>query len=243
MLTDYLSPMTDIILAHDGTRDKYIGDAIVAFFGAPLPTEAHELQACLASIEQQERLIELKKKWLTDKVSWYGKLLAAGTDLTFRIGLNTGQAKVGNFGSLTSKNYTMIGDSVNLASRLEGANKEYGTLIMASEATVGQHRTKLVVRELDRLIVKGRREAVQVHEVIGRTGQVAAHWSELLELYESALGDYHRREFARARDILLRMREKWPGDGPTRVYIERCEAFLAAPPPDDWDGSFKMTHK
>jgi adenylate cyclase len=243
MLTDYLSPMTEIILANGGTRDKYIGDAIVAFFGAPVASPEHPLSACLSAIDQQRALGELKRKWTQDQVAWYARLRAAGHDLTFRVGLNTGPAKVGNFGSQRSRNYTMIGDSVNLASRLEGANKEYGTLIMASEATVGPFRGRIVTRPLDRLVVKGKVESVLVYEVIGRAGEVAGLWNDLLPLYEQAVALYYQREFHKARDLFRKAAALRADDGPCARYVERCDHYIAAPPGADWDGTFTLAHK
>jgi len=135
MLVDYLTPMSRIVLAHGGVRERFVGDAIVAFFGAPVPQEDHAIRGCLAAIEQRERLAQLKNEWVTDRHGWYLKLLESGLDLEFRIGLTSGQAKVGNFGSSDVKNYTINGDIVNLASRLEALNKIYGTRILIAGRT------------------------------------------------------------------------------------------------------------
>jgi class 3 adenylate cyclase/CHASE2 domain-containing sensor protein len=242
MLADYLSPMTDVILEHGGTRDKYIGDAIAAFFGAPIPSADHALQATLAAVAQQELALELKQRWKKQEVRWYDKLLASGRDLEFRIGLHTGDAKVGNFGSQRSKNYTIIGDAVNLALRLEEAAKEYGARIVASEATVGGLADRVVTRPLDRVVFKGRSEPVTIHEVIGRRGAIAPFWDELLPLYARALDFYYRREFAKARALFDQAVMIHPQDGPSRHHLERCTRLLATPPPPDaWDGRITMT--
>lgn len=243
MLTDYLSPMTDLIHEDRGILDKYIGDAIVAFFGYPVRDSNHPFNACHSAIRQQRLIVELRRRWESEKRPWYLRLRAAGMEMEFRVGLNTGNAKVGNFGSESSRNYTMIGDTVNLAARLEGANKEYGTRIMASEATYLQCRERIVFRDLDRLQVKGKTVPVKVYEVVGIPGELEPFWNDLLPVYGEGLHLYHERSFAAARarfEEALRVR---PGDGPATLYVTRCLAFEAAPPPESWDGSYAMTHK
>ncbi|HID10062.1 MAG TPA: adenylate/guanylate cyclase domain-containing protein, partial [Candidatus Latescibacteria bacterium] len=158
LLDEYLTPMTEVILGHEGIIDKYEGDAIMAEFGAPLPLPDHARKACFAALDMQAKLAELRERW-----SQEGKPL-----LYMRVGVGTGRMVLGNMGSREIFDYTVIGDSVNTASRLEGANKEYGTRILISEATYLAARDHIVVRELDRIRVKGKREPVRAYELLGR---------------------------------------------------------------------------
>ena len=244
MLQAYLTPMTDIILSHSGLRDKYIGDAIVGIFGAPYPSSDHAAQACLASIEQLERLATLKAEWIAAGVGWYRKAREARLDLNFRIGLNTGRAKVGNFGAEHAKNYTMIGDTVNLAARLEGANKAYKSRIMISETTFAAARTVIEARELDLLRVVGKIHPVMVYEVLGRRGAVDPARLALASAFSEALALYRARHFDQARGRFADLSRQHPDDAPTRVYLKRLEdtAYLASLPPD-WDGAFSSKEK
>ena len=244
MLQEYLTPMTERILAHGGLRDKYIGDAIVAIFGAPYPSDDHAAQACLAAIEQVERLAELKRGWERDGAEWYRKVRGRGLDLAFRIGLNTGRAKVGNFGSRDAKNYTMIGDAVNLAARLEGANKPYHTRIMISETTYRAAAAVIEVRELDLLRVVGKLQPVKVYEVLGRKDQVDAARLALARRFAEALAIYRARKFDEARSVFAELQAAHPDDGAVATYVKRLEdrAYLASLPPD-WDGAFVSKEK
>ena len=170
-------------------------------------------------------------------------MCSSDLEMSFRVGLNTGRAKVGNFGSQTTKNYTMIGDIVNLAARLEGANKQYNTLIMASEFIVAACSSAIMFRELDRIKVKGKTEAVGVFEVLGLPDQLDSELEALLEVYRRALDVYYQRDFEQSRRIFESALELRPGDGPSRVYLDRCYAYLENPPPDEWDGVYIMTTK
>ncbi|MBI4858719.1 MAG: CHASE2 domain-containing protein [Candidatus Riflebacteria bacterium] len=244
MLVDYLTPMTEIILEHEGLRDKYIGDAIVACFGAPYPYPDHAVKACLAAVEQQERITGLKAQWAATGVAWYRRVRDRGLDLRFRIGLNTGLAKVGNFGSRDAKNWTMIGDTVNLASRLEGANKGYKTRIMISESTYAGARSAIEARELDLLKVVGKLHPVRVFEVLGRKGQVEPGLVRLAARFAEALQLYRARRFDEARTLLEEIHREHPEDGPTATYLGRLadRVFLVSLP-SDWDGAFISKEK
>jgi class 3 adenylate cyclase len=245
MLTDYLSPMTDIILDRGGVRDKYIGDAIVAFWGAPLHLPDHAVQGCLACVEQMERLAQLKSDpaLLNDPSSWLSRLKAAGKTLNARIGLNTGLAKVGNFGSLKNRNYTMIGDTVNLAARLEGANKAFGTYAMISEFVYAKARDAIEARPLDSLRVKGKLQPVTVFELMGAKGKLSDKLHDVRDRYLRARTLYLERRFDEAIEIFESALAIRPEDGPTKTLLARCRRFLGAPPPADWDGVYELTEK
>ena len=177
LLNHYLTEMTDITLKYEGTVDKFGGDAIIAFFGAPVPFEDHARRACLVSIEMQKRLEELRAEWRKE-----GK-----HELFVRIGLNTGPMVVGNMGSKNRMDYTMMGDSVNLAARLEGVNKQYGTYTMISEFTYEQARDFIEVRELDRIRVVGKKEPVKIYELLGKKGEMDEKVREILPTFNDGL--------------------------------------------------------
>jgi class 3 adenylate cyclase len=244
MLTDYLSPMTKIILDHEGLRDKYIGDAIVAAYGAPVPYPDHAAKACLSAIEQQQAMARLREEWTARKVPWYLKIKAAGFDLRVRIGLNSGLAKVGNFGARDYKSYTMIGDTVNLASRLEGANKEFHTYILISESTYVLARDWIEVRELDRIRVKGKLEPVTVYEPLCRKGQLSDTKAEVVRRFDAALELYRKCLFDEAKSAFQAILAIDPTDGPTIAFIARCENMqFRSTVGAEWDGVYEMQHK
>lgn len=234
ILNEYLSEMTAIILSNDGTLDKYEGDAIVAFWGAPIPQTDHAYRACKAALHMQKRLEELRIGWRRENQPL----------LNTRIGINTGELIVGNMGGATRFDYTVIGDSVNLGARLEGANKVYRTNIMISESTYKQVEGKIYARELDLLVVSGKTEFIRVYELIGLVGdQVPEVFQRLIDLYCSGLDLYRNRNWDEA---ILKFREALelvPGDYPSQIHIERAEAFKAFPPPDDWNGVFILQTK
>jgi len=237
LLNAYLSPMTDIVFAKRGTLDKYIGDAIMAFFGAPIQTEKHAANACDAALEMMESLGRLREAWRIEDPDV--------PEVDIGIGINSGSMVVGNMGSLQRFNYTVMGDNVNTASRLEGLNKDYGTHILISEATLGyasKAAGPYVVRELDSVAVKGKKEPVVLFELRGkgtpREGEVA-----LLEGYAEALGLYRAQRFSEARLQFETLLERFHEDGPCLLFLGRCDEMTAQPPGEGWDGVFKMKHK
>jgi class 3 adenylate cyclase/CHASE2 domain-containing sensor protein len=245
MLTDYLTPMTDIIQARGGLRDKYIGDAIVAMWGAPLHSPDHAVQGCLASLEQRERLNALKKdeRLLADPKSWLSHLRSKGRDFNARMGVNTGIAKVGNFGSARSKNYTMIGDTVNLAARLEGANKAFGTYLMISEFTYAQARDYIEARPLDSIRVKGKLRPVTVYELMAKKGDLSEKMCEVREIYVKARNLHLEQRFEEAIAMFKQALALKEDDAPCLTLMHRCEHYLEAPPPKDWDGTYDLKEK
>jgi adenylate cyclase len=233
LLNDYLSAMTEIILDESGTVDKFEGDAIMAFWGAPLDQADQAARACRAALKQQAALQDLNRRF-------------AGLDLpplSMRIGLNTGDAIVGNLGSAKRFDYTVIGDTVNLASRLEGVNKFYGSHIMASEATAAECTGAVEFRELDLVAVKGKENAIRVFEVLGLTGELAPEVIRRRQDFAQALEFYRQGRFPEAGAGFEAILTENPADGPARVYRDRCRKFMEAPPPAGWDTVFRPEGK
>jgi adenylate cyclase len=238
-LNGYLSDMTRIVIATSGTLDKYIGDAVMAFWGAPYEDDSHAIQACTAAIEMMKRVRELQRQWATE-----GK-----PALDIGIGLNSGVASVGNMGSVLRYGYTALGDSVNLSSRLEGLNKEYGTQIIVNESTfAAAQNAGLLFRELDLIRVKGKLQPVTVYELFGhrldlqQEGTLADAEARLAE-FEKARRLYRQRQWSQAQSVFQSILNIWPNDGPSIVYLKRCQDYLADEPLPEWDGVFTMTHK
>jgi class 3 adenylate cyclase/CHASE2 domain-containing sensor protein len=219
-MNEYLSAMTDIIEAHGGFVDKYIGDAIVAVFGAPLDDPDHARNAVRAALACGARLRQL------DRVR-----SAFGRDVRQRIGLNTGEALVGNIGSRRRFNYTVMGDMVNLASRLEGASKFYGTTILASETTVAAAGDAFSWRELDAIRVKGRAGTVKIYEPLAPAGEATAEQMSRAKSYAEALTRWRARDFAGAAETFATL----AGDPPAARFAERARQLARHPPPPDWE--------
>lgn len=234
LLNEYLTAMTDIVLEHGGIIDKYQGDALMAEFGVPVPLRDHALRACQAALGMAKELSRLREEWARQ----------GRPQLHARIGINTGRMLVGNLGSRRIMDYTVMGDQVNLASRLEGANKLYGTWIMVSEFTWEVVRGEMIGRELDRIRVKGKEEPVRIYEMVGsRSDGLPPETVALVDAYEAALALYRSRKFAEALEAFRRVAERYPQDGPTRLYVKRSEKYIAEPPPENWDGVYTMTEK
>ena len=229
LLNEYLGEMTEIILANHGTLDKYEGDAIMAFWNAPIPVTGHELHACNTALENQKRLAELRDKWAKLNLP----------ELKVRIGLNSGEAVVGNMGSENRFGYTAMGDNVNLASRLESINKQYGTYLMISESTYLAVKDEMVCRELDQIRVKGKHEPVRVYELIAKKGEETTEMGAKLKTYAEALGLYREKKFAEAKAKF----ESLTGDAPSEVFAKRCDDFMKILPAADWDGVWNFDVK
>ncbi len=244
LLNIYLTDMTTILLNNQGTLDKYIGDAIVAFFGAPVPLDDHALRACKTALEIQERLELLRGKWIDDGDRWPEIVRT----MQNRIGIHSGPMVTGNMGSDQRMNYTMMGDAVNLAARLESSCRYYGIYTQITEDTYSAVKERVVVREMDRIIVLGKKEPVTTYELVSLKGEQPDHMDELLPGFAEALSLYRDREWARARDMFesLEAHERMvPGrkTNPCRVYAERCEQYKNDPPPEDWGGVTALTAK
>jgi len=233
-LNEYLSEMTRIVFENKGTLDKYIGDAVMAFWGAPLPIEDHAYQTCKSALFMQRRLSELRAKWRSE----------GQTEIQVRIGINTGEVVVGNMGGSERFDYTVMGDTVNLASRLEGANKEYGTYAMISEMTYDVIKNDFITRELDALVVKGKTKPVRVYELIAfKDESLDQATLDCLSLFNEGLTFYKQSQFKEAATKFAEAKNIKSSDHPSFVYLKRCMHFIEFPPPQDWDGVFRMTTK
>jgi adenylate cyclase len=233
LLNGYLTEMTRIIFRNQGTLDKYIGDAVMALWGAPFDEPDHATRACEAALSMLARLAELQKEWRAQ-----GRPV-----MDIGVGINTGVASVGNMGSSLRYGYTAMGDSVNLASRLEGLNKEYGTRIIISDSTYKVLRSdRVLVRELDMIRVKGKLLPVTIYEVLDAEA-LGGKGKELVELFARGQQAYKLRDWRAAGQAFEQVLDRWPDDGPARIFLRRCEEYLAEEPEADWDGVYVMKHK
>lgn len=231
-INEYLSPMTAIVFEEKGTLDKYIGDALMAFWNAPLDVPDHPLRACRAAVKMLEKLDSLKKTWREQGLP----------ELEIGVGVNTGPMVVGNMGSDVRVDYTVLGDAVNLGSRLEGTNKEYDTRIIISEFTYQHVKNDVVSRRLGAVRVKGKRLPVAIYELRG-IGKPSASEGPVIALFEEALALFTTRKFEEAGVKFREVLQAWPTDMSTRRYLTQIEAFKAQPPPNDWDGVASLTTK
>ncbi len=232
-LNEYLTEMVDVVFKHTGTLDKFVGDEIMAVFGAPHYFKDHAEKACLTALEMMERLRALQKDWIGKKQDYF----------EIGIGINSGKVILGNLGSSQLFDYTVIGDDVNLGARLEGANKQYGTAIIVSEATYRMVRKKARARELDLVRVKGKKQPVRIFELLGMNGLPQTEQDMLIEVYSQALEHYKALKWYQALKEFKRILKHFPNDGPTRVYIKRCLDFMETPPSDNWDGVYDFKTK
>ncbi len=244
LLNEYLTKMTDILLANKGTLDKYVGDAIIAFYGAPAPVDDHEYWACLTAIKMQEGLAELREKWQSEGDRWPEIV----HHMQNRIGINTGPIVTGNMGSTVRMSYTMMGDTVNLAARLEASAKQYGIYIQVADDTYKACKDRFIWRDLDYVIVMGKTEPAQVFELIAESGNMPPGYDKLLPAYHEALELYRNQDWEKAIEAFKtsdELEDMFPGrkTNPSRVYIPRCEYYRDNPPGDDWDGSWALTKK
>lgn len=223
----YLGAFADVILKHDGMIDKYIGDCIMAVWGVPLYDEQHSRKACDAAMAMKTKLLELNKN--------------SGKNISFRIGITSGQVLAGNVGGGTQFNYTVLGNDVNLASRIESLNKFYGTMILVNERTKKFLPTSLLMREVDIVRVKGQEQAEKLIEVSDETSNSAV--VQGFEQFNNARDLYHNRNWHEAKSSLEKVFEFIPNDGPTKILIKRCDEYLLEPPPAEWDGVYVMTEK
>jgi len=252
LMNEYLTACTDIVQAEGGTLDKYIGDAVVAMYGAPLALPDHAHRACVAALRVQRRVGELREKWMHEGDRWPGIVHRIQT----RIGLNSGPAVVGNMGSHTRFNYTMMGDNVNIAARMESGAKKWGVYSMCTETTrLGCEKVadgRVFFRALGRIVVKGRTQPLPIFEMVALSEDVNDANRECVALFEQGLERYYQRDWGGALDLFRRSEPlevngegRAPGshDNPSLVYIGITERYRAEPPPAEWTGVFEMTEK
>ncbi len=232
LLNSYLTPMTQLVFEHKGTLDKYMGDAVMAFFGAPIHYLDHANHACRCSLEMLVKLNELQLEYKRKGLP----------NIDIGIGLNSGEMSVGNMGSDIVRSYTVMGDSVNLGARLEGINKQYGTRIIISEFTYEAIKNDFIVREVDWVRVKGKLLPVKIYELVGEH-TAPENTLEKLKWFNDGFTSYHEKNFSHATEKFEKALAIQPDDLCSKLYIERCKDYLIQPPPEDWDGVFIMTSK
>jgi adenylate cyclase len=232
LLNEYLGEMTDILFRRWGTLDKYIGDAIMGFWGSPYPQEDHAIRACACALEMRARLQELNMKWELEGQ----KPLAIG------VGINSGEVNVGNMGSSKRFAWTVMGDNVNLASRLEGITKDYHVQCVVSESTYRVTKDHYAFREIDRIRVKGKSLPVTIYELLD-WGRNESLYTERIVRFSEAVTAYRRQQWDEAIELFEKIRVKFPDDGPAETFIKRSHEFMEAPPEPDWDGVYAMKTK
>jgi adenylate cyclase len=232
LLNEYFGAMTEIIFSYQGTLDKYIGDAIMAFWGSPYPQQDHAFRSCSCALEMVRGLEKLNVKWRNE----------GRPPIAVGIGLNTGLVNVGNMGSDRRLAWTVMGDNVNLASRLEGITKQYHSKLVISEATYREVASQFVCRELDKIKVKGKNQPVNIYELL----DVAAErpkYEALLQQFDHAMAAYRSQDWQEAADRFAQILTIYPDDGPTQAFLERAEEFIEEAPQTDWDGVYVMKTK
>lgn len=240
MLNKYFDEMTEIIFETRGTLDKFEGDAIMAFWNAPIDDVEHHFHASLAALKMKKKFLEIKDDWK----------VISGLDLALRIGINSGEMIVGNMGGKKKFDYTVMGDNVNLAARLESINKVYGSDIIISENVYKKIKDYFITRELDLIVVKGKTVPVKIFQLIDLEKEPLFYsyadirkLNQMINYFEAALNFYREKNFLRAIEVFEKVLLIEPDDKPTRLFIDRCFEFLNAPPPDDWDGVFESKIK
>ncbi len=235
LLNMYLTLMSDTIMDQRGTIDKFEGDAIIAFFGAPTFFDDHPYRACMSAVLMKRAERERNRKIREEGI---GKYM-----LETRIGINTGDMVVGNMGTARKMDYTIMGNAVNLAARLEGVNKRYGTWILISEAVQESLGGDFAVRRLDRVRVVGLQTPVRLFELLELSSEISAEKRELLDLFDQGLELSEERRWADAVEVFSKVLKIDSEDGPAQFFLKRCQGFMKRPPKDDWDGVFTLTEK
>jgi adenylate cyclase len=239
LLNSYFGTVAEVIHAHRGFIDKYIGDAVMAFWVSPFSAgDDHASDACLAALAQQEAVVQLRAQ-----LPEITGIRRDPPELAIRMGIATGEAVVGTIGSDSSRSYTVIGDTVNLASRLESINKLYGTSLILSEETYRMAQHVIEARELDLITVAGKAEPVRIYEAMGRVDEIAPEQIQLREMYANGLGAYRRQDWDEAQRYFESCQLGDTDDGPSRLFIERISLLRSSPPPADWDGVWHFKEK
>ena len=224
--------MTDVVFKYGGTLDKYMGDAVMAIYGAPLDQHDHPIRACRSALDMMGALKKLNEKWIIE-----GKRA-----MDIGIGINTGTMMVGNMGSDQLFDYTVMGDEVNLGSRLEGANKNYRTNILLSESTHERIKEEFVCMEVDSVRVKGKKQSVRIYQLHGYKG-VSETLDKAILGFQQGLELYKQQRWDEALKTFEAIQKQDDGLSAAEVYVQRCLELKANPPPPDWDGVFTMTTK
>jgi adenylate cyclase len=235
LLNRYLSSMSNVILDNRGTIDKYEGDAIIAFFGAPLNLSDHALRSCQSAIVMKQMEAELNRQFLGEGLS--------PAPLLTRIGINTGSMVVGNMGTNQKMDYTIMGNAVNLAARLEGVNKQYGTWILASYNTIQETDNRVFYRRLDRVRVVGINEPVRLCEILDMADSAPQPIQEMAGLFHEALELFEAKDWTGAQAAFAKVQRVAPDDKPAKLFADRCKQYRTKPPAADWDGVYNLSQK
>lgn len=233
LLNEFLTEMTEIIFKYEGTVDKFVGDAIIAFFGAPNDLPNHAEVACMACIKMQKKLVELRTKWKHENRA----------ALKMRVGICSGPAVVGNMGSKSRKNYTMMGDTVNIASRLESVNKIYGVYSLISDSTATALGSNIVTREIDSVSVVGRNEPVTIYELVGYLEEVTDRMQMTFDFYAKGLLAYRKKNWDQAISYFISALDITISDGPSKTMLTRCNEYKTNPPHNGWNGAYTIKSK
>ena len=232
-LNEFFTMMTRTVLESEGTVDKYMGDNIMAFFGAPIVQPDHAVRSCKTALDMLTRLQALQGNWQSQGVP----------PIRIGVGINSGEMSVGNMGSEELFDYTIMGDNVNLGSRLEGANKQYGTSIIISQFTYELIQFEpFILRELDSVLVKGKTAPVRIYELLG-FGEADSQTEKFISTFERGVDAYRSRKWSQALFFFHSALAIRPDDPPSEIFVTRCEEFAQHPPPEDWDGVFTMHTK
>jgi adenylate cyclase len=234
MLNAYFETMVEAVFTFEGTLDKFIGDAIMAVYGAPLPLQNHAWAAVQSALDMRQRLVIFNRE----------RVLQNQPEVRIGIGISSGEVVSGNIGSQRKMEYTVIGDGVNLSSRLEGVTKQYGCDIVLSEHTYELCQDKIWVRELDKTRVKGKTQPVSIFELIDfKKNTLDQSTQDFLDLYQEGRRAYTGMQFEKAMRIFEKAADMRPSDRAVAIHINRTQAYLANPPSPDWDGVHTMTTK
>ncbi|HEY7491105.1 MAG TPA: adenylate/guanylate cyclase domain-containing protein [Candidatus Tectomicrobia bacterium] len=245
LLNEYLTAMTDLLLAEGGTLDKYEGDAILAFFGAPIPQPDHAARALRVALGMQQALARLRQKWSAEGDKWPDLV----KQMRMRIGISSGEIVIGNMGSTMRMDYTMMGDVVNTAARLEAAAKQYGIYIQCTTDTLHLAGPEdFEWRQIDNVRVVGKSEPIASVEIMALKGQLPEELVLMRDIYHQGLELYRQQKWDEAKAAFARseqLEEVFPKrpTTPSRVFLERCDFFKANPPGQDWDGTWTLTSK
>lgn len=232
-LNEYFEGMSEEIFKTKGTLDKFEGDAIMAFWGAPFDDHNHAINACLTAIAIKKKTVQISRRWEE----------ALNIKISTKIGINTGIMIVGNMGGTKKFDYTVMGDNVNLAARLESVNKIYGTNIIINETTYDKIKDNFFTRELDYILVKGKTIPVRIYELIDINENINDENKRIKEYFERGLELYRNRKFAQAIEEFEKVLLIVPDEKPSLVFIDRCFNYLNVPPPDDWSGIYELKIK
>ncbi|MDC7127112.1 MAG: adenylate/guanylate cyclase domain-containing protein, partial [Spirochaetales bacterium] len=235
VLNMYLTEMSNIVMDSGGTIDKYEGDAIIAFFGAPVDYPDHAKKACSAAVKMKKLEAEMNTKFMGEGF--------IPSPLLTRIGVNSGDMVVGNMGTARKMDYTIMGNAVNLAARLEGVNKQYNCWKLISSMTADELGDSFLLRSLDRVRVVGINEPVRLYELVDELSYADEKTKECIGLFHDALEEFEKRDWVKSYKLFKKVQELSPEDGPTKIYIKRCVEYNKKAPSDDWDGVFNLTSK